>query len=453
MPKRLPIEETIAAISTPPGAGGIAIVRISGAEAIAVGERLFSRPLRDVPSHRVLFGTISDPDTGNLVDEVLLTLMRGPKTYTREDVVELNCHGGPLVTQRILQLCLKHGARLAEPGEFTKRAFLNGRVDLSQAEAVMDVIDAKTQLSREAAAYQLSGRLREKIAALRSQVLDMVAAIEAAIDYPEHDVEEETYGQMERRTEALLAELEKLLADAEGGRILRDGLSVAILGKPNVGKSSLLNRLLDTERAIVTDIPGTTRDSLEEFLNLGGVPVKLIDTAGIRETGDQVERIGVERSWKYAQEADLLLLVLDGSRPLEPEDRELLALAETKRVLVLVNKTDLPQQIELPVDNVLKISVKADTGLEELTQAIQDLFFGGTLQKASPLVTNVRHQTALEGAKEALLRAMGTIRNRMPEDFISFDLQDVLYHLGEITGDTADEEIIDRIFTKFCLGK
>lgn len=446
------LTDTIAAVSTPPGSGGISIVRMSGPEAAVVANRIFSRSVEAMASHTMAYGKICDPKDGSFVDQVLLCLMRAPKTYTREDVVEINCHGGHLVTQKVLSLCLENGARAAEAGEFTRRAFLNGRIDLTEAEAVMDVIDAKTEESRAAAAGQLSGRLRKKLYDLRDRVLDMTAAIEAAIDYPEMDEEEETYAQMEASASAILADLNLLLADFDRGKILREGLSVAILGKPNVGKSSLMNYLLDRERAIVTEIPGTTRDALEEYFNLGGIPVKLIDTAGIRTTGDVVEAMGVERSRAYAQSADLLLVVLDGSRPLDGEDMEILSLAEGRPHIVLVNKQDLPQAFDLP-RNALPLSVHGEQGLQRLEGEIKERFFSGSAKMSAPMLTNVRHKQALDAAAAALERCLATIRSRMPEDFISFDLQDVLFHLGEVTGDTADDEIIDRIFTRFCLGK
>lgn len=459
------LDDIIAAISTPVGTGGIGIVRVSGTGAIAMVDTFFKsskkRKLIDQKSHTITYGTIIDKKSGEIVDEVLVSVMKAPNTYTKQDVVEINGHGGIIAINKILESCLKAGARMAEPGEFTKRAFLNGRIDLTQAEAVIDLIQAKTDLSRKAAVQQLEGSLKNKVMGLRDNILDMVASIEAAIDYPEHDIEEETYGTMEKGCKAVLTEVDKLLKTADQGKIIREGLSVVILGKPNVGKSSLLNTLLKEDRAIVTDVPGTTRDTVEEFFNLDGIPIKIIDTAGIRETQDIVEKIGVEKSMEFADKADLLLIMLDASKPLWENDIEILKLSENKKAIVLYNKIDLNSQIEkdqiLPfveAKNIIPLSVKENKGIEELTQAIKDMFFGGSLQVShDTILQTVRQKNALYQARESLLKALQTIATKMPEDFISMDLQDAMHHLGEITGETVDDEIIDRIFTKFCLGK
>lgn len=445
--------QTIAAIATAPGRGGVSIVRLSGPEAIAVADRIFSAPLGNLPGHSLRVGRLLDGDT--VVDEAVVLLMRSPKSYTREDVVELQCHGGGTTAAAVLGLCLKNGARLAEPGEFTKRAFLNGRIDLTQAEAVADLVAAPTELSREAALEQLQGALGQKVRALREEILDLTAMLEAAIDYPEETTELETKQELVTQLPALLAELQKLIDEAGDGQILRDGLSVAILGKPNVGKSSLLNCLLQTERAIVTDIPGTTRDSLEESVSIGGIPLRLIDTAGVRETGDVVERIGVDRALSAAREAQLVLLVLDGSRPLTEEDTQLLALTRERPGMILVNKADLPPVWErLPEENtkvIHKISVRTGAGVENLKKALRDFVLGG--RTALPRVTNPRHKAALLAAEAALSQGLASVQNGLPEDMVSFDLQEALSALGEITGETASEELIDRIFEKFCLGK
>ena len=388
-------------------------------------------------------------------------LMLSPRTYTREDVVEINCHGGMLVTNKVLETVLNNGARSAEPGEFTKRAFLNGRIDLSQAEAVMDIIDSKTELSRKAAVSQLEGGLKNKVHELREEILDMTAAIEAAIDYPEHDVEEETYSVMAERVNRLKAEINKLLATADMGRIIREGVEAVILGKPNVGKSSLLNLLLMEERAIVTDIPGTTRDTVEEYMNLGGIPVKIVDTAGIRETGDTVEKIGVEKSRTRAENADIIFLVLDASIGITDDDKEILEFIKGKNAIILVNKTDIAVNIDTELlcrytdrENIIFVSVKENEGMDRLTERFKEMFLSGDVEaKESVMINNVRHKNMLAKAIEALDRASVTIETRMPEDFISMDLQDALTALGEITGDSVDDEIIDRIFTRFCLGK
>ena len=459
------LDDPIAAVSTPVGNGGIGIVRISGKGCVDIADKIFvsadGKKLAEKKSHTISYGKICDPVTGAVIDEVLVMLMLSPRTYTREDVVEINCHGGMLVTTKVLETVLNNGARSAEPGEFTKRAFLNGRIDLSQAEAVMDIIDSKTELSRKAAVSQLEGGLKNKVHELREEILDMTAAIEAAIDYPEHDVEEETYSVMAERVNRLKAEINKLLATADMGRIIREGVEAVILGKPNVGKSSLLNLLLMEERAIVTDIPGTTRDTVEEYMNLGGIPVKIVDTAGIRETGDTVEKIGVEKSRTRAENADIIFLVLDASIGITDDDKEILEFIKGKNAIILVNKTDIAVNIDTELlcrytdrENIIFVSVKENEGMDRLTERFKEMFLSGDVEaKESVMINNVRHKNMLAKAIEALDRASVTIETRMPEDFISMDLQDALTALGEITGDRVDDEIIDRIFTRFCLGK
>ena len=457
------LDDIIAAISTPLGSGGIGIVRMSGTGCIALADTLFQgkKKLTEKATHTLSYGKIIDGKNGEVIDEVLVSVMKAPNTYTKEDIVEINCHGGFLVTQRVLQAVLVAGARLAEPGEFTKRGFLNGRIDLTQAEAIIDLIQSKTEISRQAAVNQLEGRLKTEVRAMRNDVIDMIASIEAVIDYPEHDVEEETYDTMEKGTKQLLQRMEKLLAGADRGKILREGLQTVIVGKPNVGKSSLLNWFLEEERAIVTDIPGTTRDTVEEYINIDGIPIKIVDTAGIRETGDVVEKMGVEKSKTYAEQADLILMMLDASRPLEQEDKEILSFIQGKHTIVLLNKADLEQKLAvselekfLSKEQILSVSVKHNTGFDALIDAIKNMFFSGqTATAEDALLGNTRHKTALFHAKEAMERCLVTIQTRMPEDFISMDLQDASHALGEITGDVTDEEIIDRIFTKFCLGK
>ena len=445
------------------GSGGIGIVRMSGTGCIALADTLFQgkKKLTQKATHTLSYGKIIDGKNGEVIDEVLVSVMKAPHTYTKEDIVEINCHGGFLVTQRVLQAVLVAGARLAEPGEFTKRGFLNGRIDLTQAEAIIDLIQSKTELSRQAAVNQLEGRLKIQVREMRNDVIDMIASIEAVIDYPEHDVEEETYDTMEKATKQLLQRMEKLLAGADRGKILREGLQTVIVGKPNVGKSSLLNWFLEEDRAIVTDIPGTTRDTVEEYINIDGIPIKIVDTAGIRETGDVVEKMGVEKSKTYAEQADLILMMLDASRPLEQEDKEILSFIQGKHTIVLLNKADLEQKLShaeleqyVSKKQILSVSVKHNTGFDALIDAIKTMFFSGQTATADDaLLGNTRHKTALFQAKEAMERCLVTIQTRMPEDFISMDLQDASHALGEITGDVTDEEIIDRIFTKFCLGK
>ena len=437
------LDDIIAAISTPLGSGGIGIVRMSGNGCIALADTIFQgkKKLTEKPSHTLSYGKITDGPDGEVIDEVLVSVMKAPHTYTKEDIVEVNCHGGFLVTQRVLQALLNAGARLAEPGEFTKRGFLNGRIDLTQAEAIIDLIQSKTELSRQAAVNQLEGRLKTEVRQMRQEIIDMIASIEAVIDYPDYDIEEETYDSMEKGAKKLLARMERLLAGADRGKILREGLQTVIVGKPNVGKS--------------------TRDTVEEYINIDGIPVKIVDTAGIRETGDVVEKMGVEKSKAYAEQADLILMMLDASRPLEAEDREILSFIDGKHSIVMLNKSDLEQKLSLeeleqfvPKEQILFVSVKENTGFDALIDAIKTLFFSGQAATADDaLLGNTRHKNALYQAKEAMERCLVTIGTRMPEDFISMDLQDASRALGEITGDVADEEIIDRIFTKFCLGK
>lgn len=456
-------EETIAAISTPPGEGGIGIVRMSGPEAIAISEtmyRLGNKKLADQPSHTLNYGYIYDED--HKIDEVMVSVMRAPKTYTVEDVVEINTHGGMVATNQVLQLCLKQGARLAEPGEFTKRAFLNGRIDLSQAEAVMDVIRAKTDRAMDVAMKQLSGELAEKIKALREELLGTLAQVEVNIDYPEYDdVEEMTTALLKEKALDVKAKIEQMLAASKEGKILRDGLKTAIIGRPNVGKSSLLNRLIREEKAIVTDVEGTTRDVIEEFISVRGVPLHLIDTAGIRETEDVVERIGVERSRQMMQEADLIVLVLDQSAALSAEDIQLLEMTKTFKRFVLLNKQDLAPQLDLQAlkpyvnqDEIISTSLTENVGVEQLEQKIADLFFSGDVKsRDANLVSNTRHIALLEKARQALEEVLTGIAQGMPVDLVQMDLTRAWELLGEITGETVQDELLDKLFGQFCLGK
>lgn len=463
--KRVVLDDVIAAISTPIGNGGIGIVRLSGTGAVDIADKIFvaadGKKLNERKTHTIVYGHIMDNKNSTVIDEVLVMIMLAPKTYTNEDTVEINCHGGMLVTNKVLELVLNNGARVAEPGEFTKRAFLNGRIDLSQAEAVMDLIESKTELSRQTAMNQIEGSIKENVYKLRDEILDMIAAIEAAIDYPEHDVEEETYSEMYNKIKSLIQRINKLLESADTGKIIREGLEAVILGKPNVGKSSLLNLMLMEDRAIVTDIPGTTRDTVEEYMNFGGIPVKIIDTAGIRNTGDTVEKIGVEKSKRYAENADIIFMMIDASLPLTSDDIEILEFIKNKKSIILVNKTDIDNRVDFDKlcmytdkRNIIKISVKENIGIDKLTERFKELFFVGEIKtKGSVIISNTRHKGLLCKAKESLERAIVTIESKMPEDFISMDLQDALSTLGEITGDSVDDEIIDRIFTRFCLGK
>lgn len=456
---KINLDDTIAAISTAVGNGGIGIVRISGPSAIDIADKIFVSPkgkkLSDQKSHTIHFGNIVN--NGNIVDEVLVSVMKAPNTYTREDVVEINTHGGYRAVTSVMNTVVEAGARMAEPGEFTKRAFLNGRIDLTQAEAVIDVINAKTDSAKDAAMKRLEGRLAKNIKALREKILTMLAHIEAAIAYPEHDDETMTYNTVALGTNEVMAEVNKLIATADTGKIYKEGIKTVILGRPNVGKSSLLNTLLEEDRAIVTDIPGTTRDTLEEMINVCGIPLNIIDTAGIRKTDNVIEQIGVEKSKSLAEEADLILLMFDGSRELSAEDKELIDLVSDKKVITLVNKLDLVQKIDMAAIAKLKpinISVKADKGISQLYEQIKSMFMTGDLNVDSDvLISGERNKASLIKTKQYLENVIETIDNRMPEDFITMDLTEAYQALGEITGETLEEDIIDKIFSEFCLGK
>lgn len=451
--------DTIAAISTPLGEGAIGIVRISGTDALKIASKIYrGKDLSDIQSHTLNYGHIVDPDKNEILDEVMLGVMLAPKTFTREDVIEINTHGGIAVTNEILQLILRHGARMAEPGEFTKRAFLNGRVDLTQAEAVMDLIRAKTDKAMDIAVKQLDGSLKTLINNTRQEILNTLAQVEVNIDYPEYDdVEEMTTTLMREKTQEFQALMENLLRTARRGKILREGLSTAIIGRPNVGKSSLLNNLLREEKAIVTDIEGTTRDVIEEYVNIKGVPLKLVDTAGIRDTDDIVEKIGVERSKKALEEADLVLLVLNSSEPLTLQDRSLLELSKESNRIVLLNKTDLPQKIEvneLP-ENVIPISVLENENIDKIEERINDIFFdnAGMVEHDATYLSNARHISLIEKAVDSLKAVNEGLELGMPVDLLQVDMTRTWEILGEITGDAAPDELITQLFSQFCLGK
>ncbi|WP_159592206.1 tRNA uridine-5-carboxymethylaminomethyl(34) synthesis GTPase MnmE [Streptococcus halichoeri] len=451
--------DTIAAISTPLGEGAIGIVRLSGSEAISIANKVFKgKDLSKVPSHTINYGHIQDPDQAEIMDEVMASVMLTPKTFTREDVVEINTHGGIAVTNEILQLLLRQGARLAEPGEFTKRAFLNGRVDLTQAEAVMDIIRAKTDKAMNNAVKQLDGSLSQLINQTRQEILNTLAQVEVNIDYPEYDdVEEMTTALMREKTLEFQTLLENLLRTAKRGKILREGIATAIIGRPNVGKSSLLNNLLQEEKAIVTDIAGTTRDVIEEYVNIKGVPLKLVDTAGIRETDDIVEQIGVERSKKALKDADLVLLVLNAAEPLTAQDRQLLELSQDSNRIVLLNKTDLPQVIEtehLPLDTIA-ISVLTNKNIDQIEERINQLFFdnAGLVEQDATYLSNSRHIALIEKAVQSLEAVNEGLALGMPVDLLQVDLTRTWEILGEITGEAAPDELITKLFSQFCLGK
>ncbi|MBX9012831.1 tRNA uridine-5-carboxymethylaminomethyl(34) synthesis GTPase MnmE [Ligilactobacillus murinus] len=455
--------DTIAAIATPPGEGAISIVRLSGDDAVTLADQVFKgKDLTKVSSHTINYGHFIDPKTREIIDEVMVSVLRAPKTFTREDTVEINCHGGIVPTNKILQVLLTNGARLAEPGEFTKRAFLHGRIDLAQAESVMDLIRAKTDRSMKAALNQLDGELSQLIRNLRQEILDVLAQVEVNIDYPEYDdVEEMTSKLLREKALDVCAKIEQLLVTARQGKILREGLATALVGRPNVGKSSLLNHLLHEDKAIVTDIAGTTRDVIEEYVNVLGVPLKLVDTAGIRETDDRVEKIGVERSRQALDRSDLVILLLNASEPLTTEDIELLQLTQDKKRIIVLNKMDLEPKLDLNelyqyVDKaeVLKTSVLKNEGIRELEEHIATLFYGGIENsQTTVLVTNARHIALLEQAKAALEAVLTGLDQELPVDLVQIDMTRAWELLGEITGDSYQDELLDQLFSQFCLGK
>lgn len=457
--------DTIAAISSAPGEGAIGIVRLSGDDALAIADKVYKlgqKKLSTQDSHTIHYGHIVDPKDGQEIDEVMVSVMREPKTFTREDIVEINTHGGIVATNRVLELVLREGATLAEPGEFTKRAFINGRIDLTQAEAVMDLIRAKTDRSMDLAVKQLDGKLSNLIENLRQDILNTLAQVEVNIDYPEYDdVEEMTLKLLGEKTTIIKNRIDGLLSTAKQGKILRDGISTAIVGRPNVGKSSLLNALLREEKAIVTDIEGTTRDTVEEYINIRGVPLKLVDTAGIRDTEDVVERIGVERSKKALMEAELVLLLLNQSEALTAGDRELLALTQDHKRIIIMNKIDLPNQLLkesllewVEEDEIIATSMMTQEGIDALEEKIADYFFSGQSgEKDATYVSNARHIALLEKASQSLDEVKNGIDMGMPVDLIQIDFTRAWEILGEIIGENAPDELLTQLFSQFCLGK
>lgn len=455
--------DTIAAVATPMGEGGIGIIRVSGPDSVAVVDKIYKGKVKlsTVDSHTIHYGYLVDPQTQITQEEVMISVMRAPKTFTREDVVEVNCHGGIVSVNRTLQLVLENGARLAEPGEFTKRAFLNGRIDLSQAEAVIDLIRAKTDRAMKVALQQVEGKLSKLVQKLRQEILELLAHIEVNIDYPEHDVESVTRNMLLERSQYIKEEVRTLLRTSEQGKILREGLSTVIVGRPNVGKSSLLNSLIHENKAIVTDIPGTTRDVIEEYVNVRGVPLRLVDTAGIRETEDLVERIGVEKSRQMLKEADLILLVLNYNEELSEEDQALFDVIHGFNVIAIVNKIDLPQKLNLEETQrllgnvpIITTSVIEERGIDHLEQAIANLFFEGhVMQEDQTYVSNARHIALLKDAILAIEEFRQSVDTGMPVDIAAFDLKRTWELLGEIVGDTASDSLLDQIFSQFCLGK
>ncbi|WP_276836441.1 tRNA uridine-5-carboxymethylaminomethyl(34) synthesis GTPase MnmE [Megasphaera stantonii] len=454
--------DTIAAIATPLGESGIGVIRISGSKAYDVGDAIFqsksSLPLAQRRDRSIQYGLIVDDD-GKAVDEVILLIMKGPRSYTAEDVLEIQCHGGRQSLSEILGLVLRHGARLANPGEFTQRAFVNGRIDLAQAEAVMDVIQAKSAQGLTSAVSQLEGRLSRVVGDMRLHLTDFITRLEVTVDYPEEDLEDIEVPDIAGAIREMERRLDDMLAESKSGRMMRDGVMAAIAGTPNAGKSSLLNRFLETERAIVTDVPGTTRDVIEEWISIQGVPICLVDTAGIRSTDDTVEQIGVRRAKEYMERADIILVVVDQSRPLQEEDRQILETARGRQALIVLNKEDLQPAFEteelqsygLPL---LSISASTGAGMGELKDAMLSLALQQGLTAAqSALLANTRHIELVRQSREALQRALDTIEAGMPVDCAIVDIREAWELLGSITGDTVHDDIIEEIFSRFCLGK
>ena len=458
--------ETIAAISTPFGTGGIGIIRISGPEAFSVADKIFRgrKRLSEIRSHSVVHGKITDPADGHMVDEVLLVKMDAPNTFTGEDTVEINCHGGIVVLSRVLSLVLRHGARAAQAGEFTKRAFINGRMDLAQAEAVIDLINSKTDEGSRAAAAQLQGKLSERIGTARRKMIELIARIEASIEYPEEDIEEITGEMVHKGIIEIKEELGRTARGFERGRLLREGITAAIIGKPNAGKSSLLNALAGSSRAIVTDIPGTTRDIIEEYINIKGIPVRFLDTAGIRSTDDPVESIGVEKARVAAAEAELVIIVLDAQTGITDEDREVMKTSRDKKTIVMVNKTDVAddRMVEAMQEQigdsgnmpVVVASMIDGTGMDDLADKIEELAAGGNITTNSEvLLTNARHRQLIEDAIIRLDSAEAAYRSGLPLDFVTIDISDAAEALGQITGESVGEDVVNEIFSQFCVGK
>lgn len=459
------MEDTIAAIATAYGEGGIGIIRISGEESKKILNKIF-RPknldnIQSIVNKRLYYGHIVDPDNQKTIDEVLAVYMKKPATYTTEDIVEIYCHGSVVSLKKTLTLVLRNGARLAEKGEFTKRAFLNGRLDLSQAEAVIDLIRAKTDKSFGVALNQMEGALSEQVKMLRETIMDLLVNITVNLDYPDEDIEEITFEHLEKSLSQISDGIDQLLVTADTGRMIREGLNIAIIGKPNVGKSSLMNALLRESRAIVTEIPGTTRDTIEEAINIKDIPVILTDTAGIRETQDMIEKMGIEKSKESFNRADLIILILDSSCPLSDEDREIIPYIGNRKCIVLLNKTDLGQMIAkeqikelLPGADVIPAAIKNMIGIEELEQQIVNLVYGGQVkQENSLLITNVRHKELLEKAASSISDAIAMAESREALDFIEVDIRHAWELLGEIIGETVTDDIIEKVFERFCLGK
>ena len=454
---------TIASISTAPGIGGIGIIRMSGENSFEIIEKIFKpkthQNIDEIKGYTIKYGNIVE--NGEVIDEVLVSYFKAPKSYTTENMCEINSHGGNVIVRKILELCLKNGAELAEPGEFTKRAFLNGRIDLAQAESVIDVINAKSDKEAKSGIKQLEGFLSKEIKSIKQEILDVLVNAEVTIDYPEYDTPEVQENEMRIMLESVKNKLEKLEKSFDNGKILKEGIKTAIIGKPTAGKSSLLNAILKEERAIVTDIAGTTRDTIEEFVTVNGIPLKLVDTAGIREASDEVEKIGVEKSIKQAEEADLIIAIFDSSKELTDEDLEILKLIENRQSIILINKSDLnsviteqDERLKNVSKNILKISALNKTGIEELYEKISEMFNLNEINFDNDiLITNIRHKNIISNALEKVKKANEALNLNMPIDIITIYIKDILEDLGEITGDVVTEDVINEIFSKFCLGK
>ena len=457
------MEDTIAAVATAYGEGGIGIIRISGEKSLDILRDIFEfgGETREIQSRRMTYGRIIDKENNSIIDEVLAVYMKGPKTYTAEDVVEINCHGSVVSLRKTLELLLRKGARMAEPGDFTKRAFLNGRLDLSQAEAVIDVVKAKTYRSFDVAISQLEGGLSLKISEIRQKLLDLLVDITVNIDYPDEDIEEITYENIGQNILLIANMIEKLLSTASTGRMIREGIRIAIVGKPNVGKSSLMNGLLKESRAIVTEVPGTTRDTIEEALSIRNIPVYLVDTAGIRDTSDKVEKIGIEKSKEAFNNADFVIFIIDGSRALSIEDEQIADHLEGKKSLVLINKCDLSRAVDIkdvrklvPDADIIETSLADGSGIDEIEEFIENMVYGGEIsQSHSTMVNNVRHIDLLARSRDSLNDARSMTAAGQALEFIEVDVRSAYESLGEITGETVSDDIINEVFARFCLGK
>ena len=458
-------DDTITAIATPFGTAGIGKIRISGPQAIDTADKLFqgknTGSLKEVDTYTAHYGYVINPENSKKVDEIISIVMKGPNSFTGEDVVEFDCHGGMVPLQKVLELILSHGARMAEPGEFSKRAFLNGRIDLAQAEGIMEVINSKTEKGLDIAVNHMTGKLSDKVNSIRDKVVRLLAHLEASIDFPEDEIEGYDPSELGERIEDIKKNIKNLLNTSQQGKIYQEGINTVIVGKPNVGKSSLLNYFLEENRAIVSEVPGTTRDVIEEFINLKGIPLKIIDTAGIRSTEDKVEKIGVEKTRDSLKKADLVLMMLDVHQGLSSEDLEVYELIKNKSVIIVLNKKDLPDNIEqkkiekhFGEHPKLWISLKEDEGLNQLKEAIKEEVFKEELNTDEDVfITKVRHKNALENALKAINRVQEANNQELPNDFLTIDLKECLDKIGEITGDTVSEDIMDKIFSDFCIGK